>query len=335
MVQERINRLQTLSTGHRPVDAEVRANLANWAGADVPDCIALRVGYLRRLASLAKDVDYMPEQLVDRPKPVLPKPPQLATLVPLTKGVALQQSLTLPFLVQTAPRKALTKDALLKIPIEAPNDHQFGLVDLVAVPSVHRPSRESTFASNVRNNRKRQIRSALDQLDALGLVELPSGGRKGAPRFNSVRLKEDTRPRAAGARPYTVPTASANVVLLPSEFFLNGWIHALSKSEIAMWLMLRDLAQRSDRASVPDKLHIRARDRLLEYDLSRAVWDTHASLEEFGLIAVHKDPNRRPNGTTVDGERADPHYFELRDERLKEDGLTTVLEVLAARPRRS
>jgi hypothetical protein len=43
------------------------------------------------------------------------------------------------------------------------------------------------------------------------------------------------------------------------------------------------------------------------------------------LIVVHKDPNRRPNGTTVDGDRAQPHFFELRDEGLRENGLSTVL----------
>jgi hypothetical protein len=85
------------------------------------------------------------------------------------------------------------------------------------------------------------------------------------------------------------------------------------------------------RVTRADRLHIAARDRLLDYPLSRAAWDTHATLEEFGLIVLHKDPNRRPNGTTVDGERADPHYFELGDEGLNADGLTTALGSLTER----
>jgi hypothetical protein len=156
------------------------------------------------------------------------------------------------------------------------------------VPGSHNPSEESTYASNSRENRKRQIRAGFIQLDRLGLAELPTGRRKGAPRFNTVHLNEQGGPTAAGAKRYIQPRSTARVVAIPPEFFLNGWVHALSKSEIAMWLMLRDLSQRSDATSPSDKLHIRGRDRLLQYDLSRAVWDTHARLEEFGLIVVHK-----------------------------------------------
>lgn len=332
IVQERIDRLETLRAGRRRIDDDVRSNLAHWADAPLFDDIKLRANFIRRLTALIEDVDYDPAKLVDRPKPVLPRQPPLAALAALTKGIALQLCLTLVFLVQTQPREALGKHALLKINIDGADTGPIGpigLVDLIAVPASHNPSEESTYNSNSRENRKRQIRGGFIQLDRLGLAELPTGGRKGAPRFNTVHLNEEGGPTAAGANRYTQPRAAAKVVAVPPDFFLNGWVHALSKSEIAMWLMLRDLSQRSDAVSPPDKLHIRGRERLLQYDLSRAVWDTHARLEDFGLIVVHKDPNRRPNGTTVDGERALPHYFELRDVGLREDGLSTVLASLS------
>ncbi|ORW03343.1 MULTISPECIES: hypothetical protein [Mycobacterium] len=308
---------------------KVRSNLAHCAGSELVDDIRLRPGFIRRLTALTEDLDYDPATLVDRPKPVLPRQPPLAALAALTKGIALQLCITLIFLAQTQPRKTLGKGALLKIKIDGSDTDPIGLVDLLAVPGSHNPSEESTYNSNSRENRKRQIRSGFIQLDRLGLAELPTGGRKGAPRFNTVHLNEDARPTAAGAKRYTPPRSTARVVTIPPEFFLNGWVHALSKSEIAMWLMLRDLSQRPDASLPPDKLHIRGRNRLLQYDLSRAVWDTHARLEEFGLIVVHKDPNRRPNGTTIDGDRAQPHFFELRDAGLRQNGLSTVLSNLA------
>lgn len=94
-----------------------------------------------------------------------------------------------------------------------------------------------------------------------------------------------------------------------------------------MWLMLRDLHRLSNDATA-DRLMIGGRERLLEYDLSRAVWDTHRLLEEYGLIVVHRDPSRRPNGTTTEGRRALPHYFELRDQGFAVDGLATVINAL-------
>lgn len=329
IVQERIDRLETLRVWPRPIDDEVRSKLAHWAGPELIDDVKVRPSFIRRLTPLTQGVDYEPDMLVDRPKPVLPRQPPLAALAALTKGVALQLCLTLVFLIQTRPRQALGKGAQLKINIEGSDGEPTCLVDLIAVPGLHDPSEQSTYASNSRENRKRQIRSGMTQLDQLGLAELPIGGRKGAPRFHTLHLNDEGGPTAAGAKRYAPPRTTARVVTIPPEFFLNGWVHALSKSEIAMWLMLRDMAQRSDVTLPPNKLHIPARDRLLRYDLSRAVWDTHARLEEFGLIEVHKDPNRRANGTTLDGNRALPHYFELCDKGLHKDGLSTVLAALA------
>jgi hypothetical protein len=76
------------------------------------------------------------------------------------------------------------------------------------------------------------------------------------------------------------------------------------------------------------ELRINGRHRLLEYDLSRAAWDTHARLEAFGLIEVNRDPNRRPNGTTIDGKYAAPHTFRLCDTGLNVPAVERVLDEL-------
>ena len=326
VLQQRINGLETLRAGLKPVDAEVRANLTRWAQgtATAPTEITIRAGFVRRVLPLVEGVEYEEAKLVDRPKPVLPRQPPLAALASLTKGVGLRVGLTLLYLAQTGD--ALGKDALLKPTIDGADDEP-GLVDLIAIPASHNPSKHATFASNSRNNRKRQIRDAILQLDKLGVAEVPAGGRKGELRFDEkVHLNRESGRTAAGAKRYTRPPSQNKTVSVPTTFFTNGWVHALNKSETAMWLMLRDLEERGETAA--DRLLIRARDRLLEYDLSRAMWDTHSKLEEYGLIVVHRDPNRRRNGTTEAGERALPHFFELRDEGLARDGLSKVISTL-------
>lgn len=326
VLQQRISGLETLRVGLHPVDTEVRAHLTRWGQgpSPAPPEVAIRSGFMRRLHPLVEGVEYEEAKLVDRPKPTLLRQPPLAALAALTKGVGLRTGLTLLYLAQTGD--ALGKEALLKITIDG-EDEAVGLVDLIAVPASHNPSKDATFASNSRNNRKRQIRDALLQLDKLGIAEVPAGGRKGELRFDDrVHLNRESGRTAAGAKRYTRPSATNKIVSVPTTFFTNGWVHALNKSETAMWLMLRDLRERSE--TMADRLLIRARDRLLEYDLSRAMWDTHSKLEEYGLIVVHRDPNRRRNGTTEAGERALPHFFELRDEGLAEEGLPKVIATL-------
>lgn len=325
VLQQRINRLETLRAGRHPVDAGVRANLTRWAKESATQLtdIPIRVGFVRRVPALVEE-EYDTAKLVDRPKPALPRQPPLAALASLTKGVGLPLGLTLMYLAQTGD--ALGRDARLKLTIDG-DDDALGLIDLIAIAASHNPSPNAAFASNSRNNRKRQIRDALVQLSKLGLAEVPPGGRKGEPRFDDqVHLNRENGPTAAGTKRYQRPGAKVKTLDIPATFFTNGWVHALSKSETAMWLMLRDLKHLGN--APEDRLTIRGRDRLLEYDLSRAMWDTHATLEAYGLIVVHRDPNRRRNGTTAAGERAEPHRFELCDEGLHEDGLSTVISML-------
>ena len=229
-------------------------------------------------------------------------------------------ALTVPFLVQTR-QGTVGADGLLNIPVEA-IDEPFGLIDLIAVNAIHKPRPDSTFASSAKENRKRQIREALKHLAApdLQMVQLPISGR-GQPRFGDVHLNREEGAYGIDEPPRYRSPKMANAVTIPTAFFLNGWIHALTNREIAMWLMLRDLTVRANRpadtTATPD-VQINAKTRLREYDLSLATWRSHLELEAFGLIHVERDPNRRENGTTVDGKRAAPHRFRLRDEGLHE-----------------
>lgn len=323
VLESRVRALDGLRTSS--VDSTVRGNLGRWAadGGRNLDQIPIRRGFVRRRSKLAPGIDFDPDALVDKPKPKLPNPPPLAVLAPITKGIGLRVELSLRYLAITGD--ALGANAKLKLSIDG-SDASDGLADLIAIPAVHRPSPNSPSVSNLRENRKRQIRDALRQLGGVQLLEIPEGGRQGEPRFDDVHLFRENGPGAAGPRRYAPPKSQENVVTVPASFFTNGWIHALSKSEIAMWLMLRDLHQNGDLPA--DGLRIAGRDRLLEYDLSRAVWDTHAKLEAYGLVVVHKDPNRRTNGTTIEGEWAQPHRFEITDAGLDKIGLDVVIPAL-------
>jgi len=297
----------------------------------VPVDIAVRPGFFRRTRPLSA-TEVNGHEVTDRPKPKLPRQPPLEALATIPRGVALRTELTVIFLAQSR-RQTVGKDALLTVPIESGDDSHFGLVDLIAVPAVHHARPGSPLAGSIGSNRKRQIRQAFASLAApdLKLVELPPGGR-GKPRFDEVHLNRETG--AYGVEPprYKIPNAGdSGLVAIPSAFWLNGWIHALNNREIAMWLMLRDLAVRntaSTSVGASHELQIDGRERLLEYDIFRAAWDTHARLEAFGLIQVEKDPNRRRNGTTVDGKYAAPHKFRLVDAGLNVTAVEPVLDEL-------
>jgi hypothetical protein len=335
LLEERIRGLDSIRTGRRPLDLQIRENLAAWVEEDgnFVDRITVRPGFLRRTRPLT-EAELVGHEIIDRPKPDLPRQPPLEALAKISRGVALRTEMTTKFLVQTK-RQALGKGALLTVPIESGDDSHFGLVDLIVVPAVHRSRPGAPLAGSVASNRKRQIRQAFACLAApdLKLVELPPGGR-GKPRFGEVHLNRETGAYDVEPPRYTIPRLGAKgLVEIPLAFFLNGWIHALSNREIAMWLMLRDLEVLKNTSTTvtgdPHELQIGGRQRLLEYDLSRAAWDTHARLEAYGLIQVDRDPNRRPNGTTVDGKYAAPHKFRLLDAGLKVTAIERVLDELA------
>ncbi len=337
--QTRLTNLQMIKVdGRKRIDEVVRANLRRWydEGGTRRTHIEVRAAFLRRLHPLTPDELEAAGDIVDRPKPDLPRPPALAKLTAIPKGVALRTALTLLFLVQTQPR-ALRGGARVDIPVVRDDDHGFGLVDLIAVNATHtiRPD-GGEFAATTATNRQRQIRSALAQLADLGLVSLPSGGGRGSPRYHDVRLHSEVG-NVEGTQPpvYTPPKVRRTPTLtIPIEFFINGWVHALTSREIANWLMYRDLRTQldppkpSEDGSVPCDLRIAPRARLIDYDLTRATWDTHRNLEAFGLLDVWTDPRRRHNGTTDEGKWAQPHRFRLIDEGLDAPGLETVEAIL-------
>lgn len=161
------------------------------------------------------------------------------------------------------------------------------------------------------------------------MTKLPDRSR-GRDGFHDVRLyAEDGHPRPA---PYAPPQVTTDTIDIPADFFLNGWVHVLTSSEIAMWIMLRDLAaqERLKHPSHDGWVRISATDRLLQYDLTRSTWDSHHRLADFGLIQVEKDGRRRPNGTVKGGQAqaSVPNFFRLIDQGLTKTGIDVVQNAL-------
>lgn len=330
--EERLRNLQALQVdGNKKIDETVRANLDRWFDqGSQPQAIDLRAGFARRRRALTER-EIGDVEIVDRKDLNLPRKPPLASLTALQKGVGLRTALSLVFLAQTGKR-ALGADGRLNIRTERSTaGDEFGLVDLIAVKATHRtfPDGEE-YAATTTTNRKRQIRNALAELDKphLRLVELSSAGR-GRPRFAEIRLRSEEGAHGTVPPRYKFPVPGEETIPIPPAFFLNGWVHALTNREIAMWLMLRDdRVRRGEEPADRSDLRVDATRRLLEYDLKRTTWDTHQNLQAFGLLDVIVDESRRTNGTTLNGKRAEPHRFQLIDGGLNTSGLEKVIAVV-------
>jgi len=323
--RQELERLTTTADGARP-DLETRQALtALWKTTSL-DTVEIRSGFARRVVPLDPS-EIGNQRIVDRPRPDLPRRPPLSNLTSLTKGVALRTGLTLLFVAQSDPTTLDAKNGRLRLPIVERNASHPALAELVAVDAQFGSAPDSDLAADRISNRDRQIKSALIALSktGVGLTRLPDRSR-GKDGYSDVRLYVEEEL----ARPvrYAVPDPNADTITVPAEFFLNGWIHVLTSSEIAMWFMLRDLTAREKRADPSHNgwVRINATDRLLRYDLTRSTWDSHHRLADFGLLEVTKDDRRRADGTVKGGKAQSsvPNYFRLNDQGLTEVGMTVV-----------
>jgi hypothetical protein len=245
--------------------------------------------------------------------------------------VALRVAVTMPFLVQS-DRSLLGAEAKFGWPIEDTRPSPSGLIDVVVVTANHVKGKEE-FAVDRAANRKRQIGQAITALAAsdVNLIWLPGAQGQGYRKFKDIRLQVEDggHRRVSDVIPYRAPAPREPVIEVPADFYLNGWVHALTNREIAMWLMLRDLHARVGGAP-GSELDITARDRLLKYDLTRAAWESFRRLADFGLITFKADPNRRPDGTVEGGQsrnaQSERHRFYLSDGGLAGEGVEIVRE---------
>jgi hypothetical protein len=135
-----------------------------------------------------------------------------------------------------------------------------------------------------RANQRARVRRALDELLAARLVAVTRsrGGRRKYEGWSL--LKED-----GSEQPYQRPSdRRPGALVLPAEFFLNGWHLVLTPGEIAMLFAIMNMHQRFGGSIEPGRqrylIALPQSVRRNRYGLSGEVYLHAQQLHEFGLI---------------------------------------------------
>jgi hypothetical protein len=156
---------------------------------------------------------------------------------------------------------------MLGLALDTVDANQVDRVDLIVPHAAH--TREAVYAANRRDNRLRQVKRALDSLASKGLVKLPNA-KAARGKYDDFQLLDEGGPRLTSPPlPYRVPAANEQVIDVPIGFFLNGWVYVLTKSEIALWLMLRHLRGPAAAGGQVAQVSIFGDDRLRQYGVSK------------------------------------------------------------------
>lgn len=221
-------------------------------------------------------------------------------------------------------RRVNGKSAIPVVPADGAAD-ELNWARLVAVPpteSLHR-----WRGGYQRENRLRQIKKALDRLDALGRVSLGPTGHSG--RYEGFVLNREYED-GSEREPYRRPPES-RCLALPVELWTNGWINVLTDAELLLYLSLRHHA----RFVVPgplDAQRILAREQREHYVISKDNYEDLRELAFFGLIDLVSDENRNPRDGTVRDFKIRGkglfHRVAVRPDGLEVDAGPKVLEAL-------
>ncbi len=143
------------------------------------------------------------------------------------------------------------------------------------------------WAPTVRARRARLARD-LEELQRANLVTL--GASRAQARYENFRLLADD----LTDRAYTLPKGGMPVIMLPYDFFANGWHLALSPAEIAVLLMVSH-AERTFHASAEEPgVALPRSTRWAVYGISGEAYEAIHELEEFGLLTIYDTmPHRR------------------------------------------
>lgn len=249
-----------------------------------------------------------------------------------SRSAALQVFLLALFELQARHRIGA---AHTRLPIRYRTSHSVpSWVDITALPTADSTSRRS-HARRPSENRERQIKAALDRLEACGRVELRAKRVHGRyEEFIVLNEGTDNGP-GRGYTYYTRPSAGRGrtrrkVVTVPAEFFLNGWIDALTDNEIITYLVLRLMAQAFPNQHVDSGVYLTQADRVNLFNLDRA-FEAHRMLSRYGLIETIRDARRNADGTMTDFEEVgtgEIHHFKLHDEALGQPAIPRVTKSL-------
>ncbi len=343
-IAKRLERLQLLvppSSARRP-ELAVKARNALLSAHNTdglrPRHIPIRPAFVRLGAPLAGEAtERTLSQLPGTSRAEKPIPPMAKLFSP--RGLGLQLALIALFTASCVkPRRDGQVD--LPFPLETSSPDQLGWMDLTVAHATGDTNVE--FAVGPKGNRLRQIKAGLDLLahPAVGLLELPHAGSR-TGKYDDLRLMHEAGARPEGDPiPYRIPDPmSERVLRIPVDFWLQGWVHLMTDSEIGAWLMFRDAM------SAPDLYPPRAADggfyvtgdfRIRHYCLTKETWNAYRMLERFGLLRVERAEGRRADGTyedfspTHDRDKPPAHRFWVTDEGLGQVAAHAVPAAVAA-----
>ncbi|MEU9744660.1 hypothetical protein [Streptomyces niveus] len=246
---------------------------------------------------------------VDRERNGLPRneqPPAARLIAP--RGVAGRLHLILLFAAhcQAAPGRQWPN----RIPIEPDSSQPLSWMGLIGAHARHTPGGRRVASPRV--NKARQITEALKKLRDQQLLEFPNAGT--SRPFRDFRLLCDSGASTDAAPiPYKVPRAEAPGIDVPVEFFTCGWVNLLTPSETVAYLMWLDVTQNPEH----DEPYVTGIERAGHFGLGRDAYETHETLEAFGLIDVEPALLRHEDGkyTNYSAEGGSPicHRVTLTD----------------------
>lgn len=310
---DRARRLADLAAGG--YEQRVCAALRRLWAERAPVEVSIRWDFVRR------DPPWAGAPSDNKLPPVNERPAAARLLSP--RGVALRLYLTAVFAAACTARRGAP--FVNTLPLRPEHSTPLAWSEIVAAATRQSPASANRQATPT-DNRVRQLKSALDRLasDEVRLVRLGIGrGKYEGFALNLERSSEGM----VNDVPYTVPRRTDETFALPAAFFLNGWQHALTGSEILAYLALHEL-RRLDPAGHAAGVRMGSATRIRCYGLSKDTYEDMGTLCAFGLVEADADPNRRPDGTVEgqsSGEKPMPTRYRLVDGALDRPAVETIL----------
>lgn len=280
-VKTRRETLAALTGSGMVADASAAAEELSASGR-APAVVRVRRPYLRHSVPLEVETE---RNGLPREK----RPPAGRLIAP--RGVTGRLHLLLLF--AAACQAAPGRQWHCSLPIEHGREQPFSLERLVCAFARHRGG--TGYVASPKANKLRQITEALKALNDQHLLDLPHRGEY--QPFRDFSLLCDSGQSTDNAPiTYRVPSAKEPCIDIPTEFFSHGWVHLLTPSEIAAYLMWLDVNQHPQH----EEPYVTGAERAGAYGLTREAFETHQALQAFGLVDVVPDLMRHDDGKYTD-----------------------------------
>ncbi|MFG2351801.1 hypothetical protein [Streptomyces phaeochromogenes] len=284
-VDTRLAHLQTLRTRMLGGVNQVMRQL--WEQGQKPASVRVRQAFYR--------LDEM-RALEDERKPLPTEEQPFAARMVTPKGLQLRIMLTMLYAAQCAVGPGKQWDT--PYPVESTAKNPLSWMSLSASISQYAGPGIQLASEDV--NRRRQLTQALKTLESMALVRANTG----PGRFSTglQLLCENGTSTVSSAIPYTAPDDTELYVEIPVEFFIRGWVHVLTNSEIAALLMWFDRlkytgaevgAEEGDPLTIT---YVTGDVRQGLYGLGRKAYETHQALDAYQLLDVIRPEKRYDSG---------------------------------------